>query len=216
MRLSPALKIGIVMAACLCVYGQNKEAAIEVKGLPPRATPADYQAHAQAGTVAVGAEFAGHSIPTPQGPLTTEEYVVVETGLFGPPGARVTISSNDFSLRINGKKTPLPSQPYGLVIGSAKDPEWQPPAAAPKSKTSLGGGGGQGETNEPPAPVAIPIGVQRAMAQRIQKAALPEGERTLPVAGLIFFQYRGKSKGIHSVQLIYEGPAGKATLALQP
>ena len=79
-----------------------------------------------------------------------------------------------------------------------------------------GGGGGQGESNEPPAPVAIPIGVQRAMAQRVQKAALPEGERTLPVAGLIFFQYRGKSKGIHSVQLIYEGPAGKATVALQP
>jgi hypothetical protein len=54
------------------------------------------------------------------------------------------------------------------------------------------------------------------MAQRVQKAALPEGDRTLPVAGLIFFQYRGKTQGIHSIELIYAGPAGKVTLALQP
>jgi hypothetical protein len=54
------------------------------------------------------------------------------------------------------------------------------------------------------------------MAQRVQKATLPEGDRTLPVAGLIYFQYRGGAKGIHSVELIYDGAAGKATLALQP
>jgi hypothetical protein len=54
------------------------------------------------------------------------------------------------------------------------------------------------------------------MAQRVQKAALPEGDRTLPQAGLIFFQYRGKTQSIHSIELIYVGPAGKATLTLQP
>ena len=51
------------------------------------------------------------------------------------------------------------------------------------------------------------------MQQRVQKAAMPEGERMLPSAGLIFFEHRGKS---NSVELIYSGPAGKATLALQP
>jgi len=50
----------------------------------------------------------------------------------------------------------------------------------------------------------------------VQKAALPEGDRTLPVAGLLFFQYSGKAKNIRSVDLIYNGPAGKATLKLQP
>jgi len=54
------------------------------------------------------------------------------------------------------------------------------------------------------------------MAQRVQKSALPEGDRPLPQAGLIFFQYRGKSKGIHSMELMYAGAAGKATIALQP
>jgi hypothetical protein len=223
MRFSSALRIGLLIAAiCLCVQGQNTPgdaAKIEAKGLSPRAAPADYQAQVQAGTMTIAAEFKGHAVPTLQGPLSSEDYVVVETGLFGAPGARIKLSAEDFSLRINGKKIPLPAQPFGLVVGSVKDPEWEPPVtASSKPKTSFGGSGrgGQGESDGPPAPVKIPIGVQRAMAQRVQKASLPEGDRTLPQAGLIFFQYRGKTEKINSVELIYAGPAGKATLALQP
>jgi hypothetical protein len=223
MRLSPLLSIGVLIATLsLSVQAQNtpsKDAPIEAKGMPPRAAPADYQAQAQAGTLTVAAEFMGHSVPTLQGTLSTEDYVVIETGLFGSPGARIKLSSADFSLRINGKKTPLPSQPYGLVVGSVKDPEWEPPVPpASKSKTSLNGGGKgeQGEANAPPAPVQIPIAVQRTMAQHVQKASLPEGDRPLPQAGLIFFQYRGKPQSIRSIELIYAGPAGKATLILQP
>jgi hypothetical protein len=223
MRLSLALKIGLLIAAiCLCAQGQNTAgdaAKTEAKGLSPRAAPADYQAQVQAGTLTIAAEFKGHAVPTQQGPLTSEDYVVVEIGLFGAPGARVKLSSEDFSLRINGKKMPLPAQPFGLVFASLKDPEWEPPvSASSKPKTSFGGSGrgGQGEGNEPPAPVKIPVSVQRAMAQRVQKAALPEGDRTLPQAGLIFFQYRGKAQKINSLELIYAGPAGKANLALQP
>jgi hypothetical protein len=220
MRLSHAWRIGVLSAAvCLCVQGQNTQsnsAQVEAKGMPPRATPADYQAQAQAGTVTVAAEFKGHSVPTLQGILSTEDYVVIETGLFGPLGARSRLSADDFSLRINGKKTPLPAQPYGLVVGSVKDPEWEPPVP-PASKSKGGFSGGGREPGEPPpAPVKVPIGLQRAMAQRVQKAALPEGDRTLPQAGLIFFQYRGRAQSIHSVELIYAGPAGKATLTLQP
>jgi hypothetical protein len=47
------------------------------------------------------------------------------------------------------------------------------------------------------------------------KAALLEGDRALPQAGLLFFQYRGKRESIKSVELIYQGPAGNATLTLQ-
>ena len=230
MQLILALRIGVLTGAgCLCGYGQNapspntpgKELQTETKGMPPRATPADYQAQEQAGTVTIAAEFQGHAIPTLQGNLTTEDYVVVETGFFGPPGARIKLSFDDFELRINGKKT-VPSQPYGVVLGSVKDPEWAPPEPPkPKSKSSLStggdeqGGGIQRGEKEPPMPVKIPIEVQRAMAERVRRASLPEGDRALPVAGLIFFPY-GKAKGIHTVELVYTGPAGKATLTLQP
>jgi hypothetical protein len=221
MRLSLALKIGLLIAAvCLCVQGQNPAsdaAKIETKGLSPRAAPADYQAQVKAGTMTIAAEFKGHAVPTLQGPLTSEDYIVVEIGLFGAPDARTKLSSEDFSLRINGKKMPLPAQPFGLVFESLKDPEWEPPAqSSSKPKTSFGGSGKGAESDGPPAPVKIPVPVKRAMAQRVQKAALPEGDRALPQAGLIFFQYRGKTQKINSLELIYAGPAGKATLALQP
>ena len=214
----------LAMAAlCLCLQGQTptppaagKEAPVEAKGLPPRLTPGDYQFHTQAGNVTIAAEFTGHSLSTGQGVLNSEEYVVVELGMYGPAGTRLTLSNDDFSLRINGKKSPLPSRPYGMVFHSLKDPDYEPPTPpAAKSKTSLGGGG-QGGDNTPPPPPPIPIPVQRAMAQRVQKAALPEGDRALPQAGLLFFQYRGKVQNIESVELIYNGPAGKATLNLQP
>ena len=104
----------------------------------------------------------GHSVPTPEHTFSAEDYVVVEAGLFGPAGAHTTLSRDDFSLRINGKKTALPSEPYELVFQSLKDPEWQPPEAE-ESKDSKGGlttgGGGGGGDKLPPIPPenALPV-----------------------------------------------------------
>jgi hypothetical protein len=218
MQFSEFLKAGVLVAAAsLCIQGQSKDTPAEAKGIPPRASAADYQAHAQVGAVTIAAEFTGHSVPTAQGPLNTEDFVVVEVAFFGAPDAKVRLSFSDFSLRVNGKKAPLPSQPYGLALASLKDPEYE--ATVPtssKSKTSVGGGGGKDGGDSNPSPPPVPIEVRRAMAQRTQKAALPEGDRALPVDGLVFFQYRGKEQGIHSVELIYAGSAGKATLNLHP
>jgi len=207
----------LVTAFCLSAQGQETQNK-EIRGLPPRATPADYQAQAQVGGMTVAADFVGHFVPTLQGNLSTEDYVVVETGMFGPPEAHIKLFLGDFSLRINGKKTALPGQPYGMVIKSLKDPDWEPPAAAEsssKSKTNITGGGG-GQSKDPPAPVHIPSEVQRAMQHRIQKASLPEGDRTVPVAGLIFFQYSGRTQCIRSIELIYNGSVGNVALELRP
>jgi hypothetical protein len=219
MRLFPAsITIILVMMFCPYVHGQdtgNKNAPTnEVKGMPPRAAPGDYQAHVQVGSFTIAAEFLGHAVPRNPDPLSTDEYVVIETGFFGSPGARLTLSTADFSLSINGKKAPLPSQPYGFVVRSLKDPDWSPPAPPEKSKSSFGTGGQ--DSNSPPPVVHVPIEIQRAMLLHVQKVSLPEGDRALPEAGLIYFPYRGKTQSIHSLELIYSGPAGKASLALQP
>src|SRR5690349_7127693 len=81
-----------------------KEGAPEMKGMPPRATPVDYQAQAVLGPITLAADFSGHGINTETSALTMEEYVVVEVGVFGAPGTRVKLSADDFQLRINGKK----------------------------------------------------------------------------------------------------------------
>lgn len=229
MRLSPVWITGFV-AAALCLHGQaqspesqpppsadTKDAqATEAKGMPPRSAPGDYPSQVKAGEITIAAEFLGHSVPRQEGPLSSEDYVVVETAFFGSPQARLRVSIDDFSLRINGKKAPLPSQPYGLVAKSIKDPEWVPPDQPDKKKASSFNTNGQADPNEPPPPVHVPIELRRAMAQHLQKSSLPQGDRVLPEAGLLFFPYRGKAESIHSLELIYSGPAGKATLALQP
>src|SRR5260370_41214641 len=94
-----ALLNGVLAAGVL-------EAPLYPQGLPPRAAPADYLAHAQAGAVTIAAEFIGHFVPTPQGTLTTHDYVVVETVVVAEPEARLKMTYDNCSLAINGKKIP--------------------------------------------------------------------------------------------------------------
>lgn len=205
-----------VLAAALCLHAQNPASSDAAQGLPPRATPGDYQIQAKAGSVTLAAEFDGHSVPLVEGPLTSNDFVVVEAGLFGPAGARLTMATENFSLRINGKKMPLPAVGAGLVLKSLKDPSWEPPVNSQVGKTTMnsGGSGRGGQDDLPPAPPKMPIEMQLAMEKRTKKASMPEGDRPLPQAGLLFFQW-GAGK-VRSVELMYNGPAGKATLDLQP
>jgi len=207
------------LALVQLLSAQPADPAKEQPGLPPRATAADYQAQAKVGSITIGAEFTGHGIPNAQQPLNSEDYVAVEVGLFGPAGARFTIGAGEFSLRINGKKAPSPNQPWGLVAKNVKDLEWVSPDAvpgAPKSKGSVGGAGAGGGGNDPPPPTPkVPIDTLRGWQLAVRNASLAQGDRALPLAGLIFFPYRGKVDSIRSLELIYEGPAGTATLTLQ-
>ena len=193
----------------------------ETPGMAARAAATDYQAHGQAGGVTIAAEFLGHSIPTAQGILNTEDYVAVETAVFGAADGHATISLSDYSLRINGKKA-LPAQGFELVAYSIKDPEWAPPPSPDKPKTSInsGGGGGGGGIlgggDEKPTPPKMPPGEVVRMQQRVRKMLIPEGDRPLPQAGLVFFRYGGGGKGIYDVELVYKGAAGKASLDLHP
>jgi hypothetical protein len=214
-----AFGMALALVGVWCARAQDasspvaKSSASELKGLPPRATPGDYQAQAKAGSVTIAAEFMGHSVPTPEVTYSSDDYVVVEIGLFGT--GQTMLSVGDFSLRINGGKKTLPSQPYELTFKSLKDPDWEPPKTE-KSKSSLSTGGGGADSGSAPAPVHMPMEVRRPMEQRVQRAAMLEGQRPLPQAGLVFFEYRGKVKAIRSLELIYSGAAGNVTLELHP
>jgi len=195
----------------------------QAKGIPPRVAATEYQSHAQAGSVSIGAEFAAHSIPTPNHIFSAEDFIIVEAGFFGPPGAHLTLSRDDFALRINGKKMPFASEPFELVMKSLKDPEWQPPeteADKEAKKDSSGGlttgGGGGGGEKLPPLPPKMPFPLRRAMELQVHQSMMEEGDRPLPQAGLLFFHWAGKTDNIKSLELIYSGAAGKATLDLQP
>jgi hypothetical protein len=215
-----------VLLFCVCLAAQDPKdqeqntKELSFTSMPARAAASEYQAQGKAGMITIGAEFAGHSVTAPDHTYSSEDYIVVEAGLFGPPGARTTLSRDDFSLRVNGKKNVLPSEPYELVFKSLKDPEWQPPPVPEDQKSSSSKGGlttgGGGQDTAPPPPPKMPFPLRRAMEQHVQRAAMQVGDRPLPQAGLLFFLYRGKAEGIKSLELIYNGAAGKTTLDLQP
>lgn len=226
MRISAAsITCVFVLAGSFCLYGQAEAAQepskttsqpTKAEGVPPRSSPNDYSTHVKIGELTLAADFMGHSVPTPEATLSTDDYLVVETAFFGAPGAKLKFSTDDFTLRINGKKKPLASEPSELVFKSLKDPEWNPPEQKEKkSKTSFGGGGDT-DSSSAQLPPKVPLELRRTMSQRVEKASLPQGDRPLPQAGLIFFDYRGKVAGIHSIELVYKGPAGEGTLTLTP
>jgi hypothetical protein len=207
--------------SALCLYAQDSKPAApqfnpnDVPRMSPRENVNDYQAHARIGPVNIGAEFRRHVVPTAQGEFSNEDYAMVEVAFFGAAGQKLKISTGDFSLRINGKKALL-SMPFGKAFENLKDPEWQPPEAPKPKEGSLSTGGGGNNNDPPPPPPHMPFPLVRIMEVKVEKAALQEGERTLPEAGVLFFPYRGQSDKIKTVELMYSGPAGKATLTLQP
>jgi hypothetical protein len=212
-RISPLRSLA---AGVFCALSSIAQPPVELQGLPVRASAADYQNQEKVGKLTLAADFVGHSVPTMQGPLSSEDFVTVEVAFLGAPDSKVKISFEDFSVRINGKKSPIASQQYGLVMKSLSDPEWIPPVVEEsKSKGGISTGGGGGGGDPKPAAPKMPFPLRRAMEQRAQKSALPEGERSVPVAGLIFFPYRGKDQSIQIVELIYAGAAGKATLTFR-
>jgi hypothetical protein len=227
MQFSSGFRYAILAIAGLSLYAQTAEvngpghpagipkpATIrENIGIPPRSGPSDYPAQAKVGQVTIAAEFAAHGIPTPEGVLSSDNYVVVELAVFGPQGTRLPVSFSDFSLRINGKKNPVQAEPFERAGASAKDPEWAP-LEKPEKSSSTSIGGGRNDTSAPPP--GPPAELRREWAKRVMHAAWAEGERPLPRAGLLYFPYGGQAKGIRSLELIYSGEAGKATLNLMP
>jgi hypothetical protein len=218
MRLSFYLRIlgAAVLAASLgqMAFAQAQDAQAKEKGLSPRAAPTDYQGQAKVGAFTLAAEFDAHGIPTPDAVYSNEDYVMVEVAFYGAADKPLKLVQSEFSLRINGK--PVAAEPFARTFGSLKDPNWEPPSSASKAgKTSLGTGG-DNQNDPPPSPPKMPFEMKRTMQQRVQKAELPEGDRMLPVAGLLFFSFRGKAESIRSLELLYDGAAGKVALPLHP
>jgi hypothetical protein len=177
----------------------------------------DYIGHGKVGALTIGADFDGHAIPTLESTLTADEFVTVEVGVFGAPGAHAIISATDFSIRINGKKSPIPSEGFSALSRNLRDPSWVSPEKKEKEKSrgGINSGGDQDSLGSTPVIVHIPPEMERAMRLQVGAAALPEGDRALPIAGLLFFKYSGQTKGIHEVELVYEGSAGKGSIKLQ-
>jgi hypothetical protein len=197
------------------------------QGTPPKTAPTDYPVHVQMDTVTLAAEYLVHSLPTTQGTVVANDYLVVEVAFFGPLYSRLKMSPDNFALRINAKGDPLTTEAPGMVSQSIKFPGAHPHlettgtvtngdgtvTVGPRPPPSRFPGDGNDRTH---APTLSEVNEENSVQYRVQAASLPEGEHSLPRSGLLYFFYRGKTKNIRTLELFYNGPMGKSTLKLLP
>src|SRR5271165_2667083 len=212
-----------ILSASLCL-GQ---------GTVTREKPSGYPSRMNLASMELAAEYLVHSMPTPKGAIFTDDYLVVEVAVFPASRTPVTLHDSDFILRINGKRTLLPQSP-GMVAGSLKYPDFQ---QRPRMEAEAGVGDGSVVLGRPPAvarfpgdPTARRTPLPRApepenpsgqtpvpdmpVEEICQRLSLPEESATGPRSGYLFFAFKGKTKGIRTIELLYEAGGVKAELKL--
>ena len=192
----------------------------------------DYPIHAEAGKVAIGADYLIHSIPAGDQTLLAKDFLVVEIAVFPALDQPVIIDGNTFTLRLNGAKLPLAPIAPGFVAASLKYPDWE---QHPSTQVA-GGVGNAGVTIGQPTVARFPgdpnagrplprgpsqeerNGVERTEPESadevITRTALLDGHINHPVSGFLYFPYKGKIKSLKSIELIYQSKDGSVTLKL--
>ncbi len=198
----------------------------------PRPQPADYPVHAVLGKAALGAEYLVHTVSGRNQSFLARDYLVVEVGLYPAKGTTLVVSNSHFTLRLNGKKSVLIAQPPAFVAASLKYPDWEyrPSVIAVAGVGDAGVILGRPQRTERfpgdpvpsrerlPDPPKAPSPQDRSGLEKTPvrpeevavEEALPEGEISRPVRGYLYFHYKGKTKSIRSVELVYNGPGGAA------
>jgi len=207
-------------------------------GTEPKPEAAAYPAHTKLESLSIAAQCLVRSFHGSGETFFLPDYLVIEVALYPAAGTEMAVNSGNFSLRVNNKRTALMSQTPGLVAASLKYPDW-------RRRPTLVAGAGDGDAGvilgqpqpverfpgdtrpartrlpRPPSapPPANPSGTEapeRPKAEDVVvETALPEGTRSGPVSGYLYFPFRGKPKSIRSLELLYDGPAGPARLRLR-
>lgn len=186
--------------------------------------------------LSIAAESLAHSVPiSAGGMLFAENHLVIEVAFFGPSGRSFLIAPEHFTLTINGKRIPLLPDPAGVVAGSMRDSIWnQGPNL--EASGSIGNSGvvlGRRHPDtgvpdldragrDPQMPRApgqenrsgVPPKQRLDIPAELELVTLTRCECKVPVAGLLYFPYRGKLKAIQSMILHYTAVADGPTLAI--
>jgi hypothetical protein len=200
-------------------------AAASAQGIANRPKASDYPVSATTEAVSIGAEYLVHSFSGKRSTYVARDHLVIEIGIF--PAKELMVSSGHFTLKVNGKKQLLFSQPPQFVAAALKWDDWE-------NRRQLETGVGIGDStigvgprwdprfpgdqrrrrlpSPPRAPDTTPsadtVEPQEKAEEVVVTAALTEGKTAYPIAGYLYFPFKGKPKSIKSLELIYSGPGG--------
>jgi hypothetical protein len=201
-------------------------------GLANRPKPADYPVHASSPGADIGAEYLVHGFSGKRGTYIARDHLVVEIAIF--PSREMMVSSGHFTLKVNGKKQVLFAQPPQFVAAALKWDDWENRrqmevyagagdatiGVSPRWEPRFPGDNRERRLPQPPkAPQPEHASVARAeypekAEEVVIETALVEGPTAHPIAGYLYFPFKGKPKSIKSLELVYTGPDGSVTLKL--
>lgn len=185
-----------------------------------------------------GAEFLARTVWWEGSSFVTPKHLVVEILIELKAGKQVHVAHSHFRLLINSSEHGLLPQPPGFVAAGLKYPDWNHQrgvqvAGGVGDKVIIVGGPDTSprfpddrrpsEDRLPPAGQPPRTGAgqpgnakqpRTAAPDAVLAASLREGESKGPVAGILYFPYSEKTKGIKKLVLAYEGPAGSFRLNL--
>ena len=192
------------------------------QGTTPKPNPADYDAHAMAGPVDIGAEYMVHSFSAGEQMFLADQFLVVEVALYPPLKTdTVNVDLAKFGLRLN-HKTLLAPVPAAQAAASLRPS----PYAVRQPHPGLSGGVGVGPIGipigqdpyppqtypaprQPRTPEADPgNGIERTKLEPekvLLDTALPVGPHKGPVGGFVYFPFNGKASSLKSVELEFGG-----------
>lgn len=199
------------------------------RGTTPKPKPEDYDAHAKAGEIEIGAGFMVRSFSSGEAMYIARDYLTVEVALYpakDPSGKAKPFDVNlgEFTLTVNKKIATMTESPY-TVATELDHPDWQPETPGPHLEATAGTPNGRVMVGAPPHtplpggdppgyPTSTPLpqpdppgGIERAprpsAPQIAVECSLPEGTLRSPVAGFLYFPYTGKISSIKSLVLRY-------------
>jgi hypothetical protein len=196
-------------------------ARVKDSGVPPRDAATDYPVQGRANTAVIAAAI----VPPKQvsrmfSPEVGKRYVVVEVAIY-PEGVPFDVESANFALRV-GKRVgradrPLDVAPWpegygtprrspvdvtteaGIIYESGNDPVYGRRQGV-GTYTGVGVGvPGRDDVPPPPDPQIDP----RAVYDKVQRMALPEGDTRRAIAGYLYFPQYAKRKKSDPIELKY-------------
>jgi hypothetical protein len=212
---------------------------LHAQGTTPKEKPEDYHVHSKLAGFELAADYLVHSMPVKGGVIDVNEYLVIEVAVFPTTREPAAITSGEFTLRINGHKSMLSAQTPGMVAASLKYPDWE---VRPTLEASAGVGNAdvilgrpvqterfpgdprprqsrlpsRPKVGDQPSPTGEEKPPEAPLEETVQHSAFPEGVLAGTESGYLFFPFRGKTKSIRALELLYESQDGsrKTTLPL--
>ncbi len=192
----------------------------------------DYPVHVEAARGNIGAEYFGRAYDGAGGSFYAEDYLVIEVALYPEKGAPMKLAPGDFRLRLNGATREWMPVTSGTVAVAIR----QPGLDRTRPGVVMGGGVGPGVivmggprtverfpgdpqtrgpsrpgTGQPEKPDGVEMGAKAAQALALESMAVDGAGGS----GLLYFHWRGKVRDLKRIELIYDGPAGRASVRLR-